>query len=504
MRRSFDVKLLQFYGNSGIAVRRGSFFWMHNLENPRHQAAMMRFTRALCITLTLLVAFSIETNGFMASPCLVLRKPQASRPSLWRMPAIRIDPTKEQHDRFDRTAPNVAQADAPCILTIEGVRYNVTAWAKSHPGGVNVLKKFHGKDATKAFHAAGHSKMAISMLQNFAIEEPTATATPTNDTMLDTTAKSTIRMLETTAPPSFSVQRKRPRWVQKLFTKEDPIGIHKAMGVFVLLHFIYRYGQMFFGDPSAGFGTRMGKGPGIIAPLCLVPHALLSLSSLIFHTVPRERVVGKPMIWQEYRVHNIAFGLRSVITAALAWFAIYKGNTPGVRRFAVVGSCLTALTANIVADEGTRRLRVNNVESTTATMPYWEGCSIETQRKFKSFYAYCQFMATGACIAVGNPAWCLAVLLAIQMASLLMTLVRKGLLSAKGYHIGYTIALIVPYLVGLRSMLYSKTLDFPVFLALGWIIYQLRRQGVSKYALWLPAYAFRIAYGDQLINYQAW
>jgi hypothetical protein len=285
---------------------------------------------------------------------------------------------------------------------------------------------------------------------------------------------------------------------------QDPIGIHKYLGVFVLLHFAFRYTQMLFGDPSAGLGTRLGKGPGIIAPLCLIPHGLLSLSSLIFRTVPRERVVGKPMIWQEYRVHNICFGLRSVITGFLPWFTIYMGNTPTSRRFAVTACCATALAAQLVADEGTRRLRADTKESTTATMPYWEGCSVKTQKRFKTFYAYCQFLATLSCIAVANPAWSLAVLFAIQMASLLMTLVRKGLLSAKGLHIGYTITLALPYFVVVRDMTISKSLDFPVMAGIGWILFQLRRCGVNKYALWLPVYAFRIAYGDRFINWQVW
>jgi hypothetical protein len=214
--------------------------------------------------------------------------------------------------------------------------------------------------------------------------------------------------------------------------------------------------------------------------------------------------VGKPMIWAEYRVHNISFGLRSVICAFLAWLSYYKGNTALWRRIAVCGSCLTTLAAIRVADEGTTRLRVDNMESTTATMPYWEGCSVETQRKFKTFYAYCQFLATGACMAVGNPCWAFAVLIPIQMASLLMTLVRKGLLTAKGYHIGYTISLCMPYLVGLRSWMHMKTPDFPILLAGGWLVYQLRRRGVGKYMLWLPLIAVRILVGDQLINWGCW
>jgi len=58
-------------------------------------------------------------------------------------------------------------------------------------------------------------------------------------------------------------------------------------------------------------------------------------------------------------------------------------------------------------------------------------------------------MATLACLAVSNPAWPLAVLLAIQLASLLMTLVRKGILSTRGYHYFYTASLVAPYFVAM-------------------------------------------------------
>jgi hypothetical protein len=248
----------------------------------------------------------------------------------------------------------------------------------------------------------------------------------------------------------------------------------------------------------------MGKGPGIFAALCLVPHGLLSMSSLIFHTVPRERIVGKPMIWQEYRIHNIVFGLRSVVAAFLAWLSIYKNHAPVWRKTAVLGSCLTVLTTLIVADEGTRRLRANSLESTTANMPYWEGCSLQTQRRFKYFYAYSQFLGTLACLVVSNPAWALAALFPIQLASFLMTLVRKGLISVKASHVGYTISLLVTYFVGLRSFIYAPSLDTPVLFCLGGAIFQLRRRGVNKYALWAPVLLARATIGDSFIHFYPW
>ena len=259
---------------------------------------------------------------------------------------------------------------------------------------------------------------------------------------------------------------------------------------------------MYFGDHTAGFGSSTTS---VLPVLTLVPHALLSLTSLIFHTVPRERVVGKPMIWKEYRIQNIAFGLRSVICGFLAWMSVhYSPQYPVLRHVAVVGSGLTALATIGVAEIGTRRLQPSKIESTTATMPYWEGCSLQTQRRFKMFYAYSQFMATMACIVVANPIWPLSVLLAIQSASLLMTLVRKGILSAKGYHIGYTITLAMPCLAVLRNGAVMGHWFFPFTLSLAGVLFSLRRRGISKFALWVPVVIARILVGDRIIPFDVW
>jgi cytochrome b5 len=396
--------------------------------------------------------------------------------------------------RFQREASRVTDLDEECIITISGRRFNVTAYGHAHPGGAKVLMKFKSKDATKAFEAAGHSVDAYEVLEQYYIDDDGDDNHNNNNKSPNGESATSAAAANTAAPARQSF---KSRLRKKLFTREDPIGVHKYLGVFCLLNFIGRFYQMYFGDPAAGLGTA---GHPYFSFMCLFPHALLSLSSLIFHTVPRSRVVGKPMIWQEYRVHNIIFGMRSVLTAMAAGLAIKFGNTPTVRFVAIVFSSACVLLSQYGADQATERLREVEVESTTATMPYWEGCSIETQRRFKSFYAYSQFMATLACLAVGNPAWPLSVLLAIQMASLLMTLVRKGLLSAKGYHIGYTISLILPYFVGLRSMAYSGSLELPVMFAVAAGMYRLRRRGVAKYALWIPVILARLFVGDSILS----
>ena len=418
-----------------------------------------------------------RTEAFSISPRTTV--PSTHRKALV-LSAISF-PKSNNNDRFDRTAATSAETNLPCLLTINGKTYDLAAWAKAHPGGVKVLHKFHNKDATKAFDAAGHSSKAYEMLKEFEVIK--------DDSFILGDAQDTAEVLT-----------KKPRWRTKLFTQEDPIGVHKYAGVFVLLHYLFRYGQMYFGDASAGFGTRNGRGISIAAPLCLIPHVLLSLSSLIFHTVPRERVVGKPMIWQEFRVHNIVFACRSALVTFLGWLSVAKNHAPVWRRFCVTTASLSILATNFVADEATRQLRVHEEESTTATMPYWEGCSVQTQKRFKQFYAYCQFMATIACFAMWNPAFGFAVMLPIQLASLLMTLVRKGIISARTYHIAYTVSLCMPFGVGFRSV----GLKFVPYMFLGYVLYQLRRKGVGKYVLWTSLVALRIAFGDSVIDYQNW
>jgi Cytochrome b5-like Heme/Steroid binding domain len=429
-------------------------------------------------------------------------------------------------DRFHRQAPKEQHVNDECIISLHGNLYNLTAWANAHPGGVKVLQKFHKSqaDATKAFEAAHHSQAAYDMLREFAVVDggintmndhyAPSVPSPSPETAASTVSKSLAAcpFPGIKAPAKSNVMKNprlgysapvlRSRLKRKLFTKEDPIGIHKYLGVFVLLNYAGRYRQAYFGDVCAGLGSR---GHPWFALACLIPHALLSASSLIFHTVPKERVVGKPMIWQEFRVHNILFGLRSVVTAMAASLSIAHGNTPLARQVAISVSCLVVLMSQWGANVATNRLRPNQVESTTATMPYWEGCSMETQRRFKSFYAYSQFMATLACLAVGNPFWPLSVLLAIQCASLLMTLVRKGLLSTRGYHYGYTATLLAPYLVGVRSMMYTRRPDFPIMVMLGYLLYQARRRGVNKFVLWLPIVMVRWTIGDAfLTNPSVW
>ena len=68
------------------------------------------------------------------------------------------------------------------------------------------------------------------------------------------------------------------------------------------------------------------------------------------------------------------------------------------------------------------------------------------------------------------------------------------------YHMTYTASLCLPYVVAFRSLGFK----FVPFLGLGWILYQLRRKGVSKYAMWSSLVVLRIVVGDAIIDYAKW
>ena len=180
----------------------------------------------------------------------------------------------------DAAAVKALQADvADIVVKIDGHDVDVTEYAREHPGGAAVLRKFHGRDASRAFHAAKHSKAALDRMKAL---QPDAKAKP--------------------------VSR-----ASKLFTAEDRSQVHKVLGLWCLGHYVVRIHRgIWSADPTGGLA-------GLGAVPWLVPHALLSLSSIKFH-VPRERIAKKPMIWQEFRMHNIIFALRSFVCAALASF----------------------------------------------------------------------------------------------------------------------------------------------------------------------------------------
>lgn len=59
------------------------------------------------------------------------------------------------------------------IIIIDNYKFDVTDYAKNHPGGINILKKYNGKDVTKYFNEVkGHSDAYVySILDELCLGE---------------------------------------------------------------------------------------------------------------------------------------------------------------------------------------------------------------------------------------------------------------------------------------------------------------------------------------------
>jgi hypothetical protein len=264
-----------------------------------------------------------------------------------------------------------------------------------------------------------------------------------------------------------------------LISNHDPYHVHKILGLFALVHFLYRL----FNIAINGYAfSEWELQEGSSWPLaCLLLHGLLSWSSLLL-PLTKKRILTAPMIWPEFRLHSIAFATRHVLGTGMCIAGLWSLGSPEQQltlqeaassstlpfalaqrlyTFAVRSAIVLATShaaAHITEHMGSK------ADRTTNSMPYPPGTSAALGQQFKAFYATAQFHATAQAVA-GDATMAFAPLFAIQGAPLLMTLVRKGKLGATAYHITYTLALLVPYLA-----LLSRLLLHPEQNALPWLV----------------------------------
>ena len=182
-------------------------------------------------------------------------------------------------------------------------------------------------------------------------------------------------------------------WVRKLFTKEDRHFLHKMCGFYCLVHYGYRFahtefvtvgkesktmGDMGFGGVEAGSWTTCAS---------LLPHLLLSISSLIF-SIPRKRISEGSRIWPEYRLHSIIFACRSLACMAVTWAEarwLQKDQAP-----LFVANAAIILLTMIAADMGTH---VAGEGATSSTIN-----DLSAPPALKYYFSVAQFHATASCL----------------------------------------------------------------------------------------------------------
>lgn len=326
------------------------------------------------------------------------------------------------------------------LLTIENNLYDASEFSNIHPGGKRILEMNNGQDATENFYKFKHTNQAISIMKTLAVKP---SVKPSNNQPIVST-----------------------KW-SKLFTQEDKYFYHKILGLTCLISFLYRYYLGFLGERVFD-SSYMSLFTAII-------HLCLNITSFIFH-IPKERIPEKPMIWKEFRIHNLLFVTRSCLAMISNWFytksLISKKNLLTFK----IGLIFSIM---ILADITTYFFRDSlKKESTTRTMPYWKECSSIREKIHKFYYAVSQFEATMACFSdeIHTPFF---MLMPIQLSSFLMTLVRKNVISNKLWHELYFTSLFIPDILYIRNAIFVFQV-FPLSIICTW----LRMEGIPKYAIW--------------------
>lgn len=247
--------------------------------------------------------------------------------------------------------------------------------------------------------------------------------------------------------------------IKKFFTHEDYYNVHKTLGAVSLIHFIYRFARI-YKHGNAGFDDTN-------VYYVVLLHGLLSMSSMIFR-IPTNRVKKQPMIYPEFRLHSILFALRSLIV-------MYFFDNRIARSLTVVG---TLVGADIV----THFLKK---DTTMRGMPFSDNVTPAFRHGLNTFYSISQVMATMNMLLSKNIDSPFLVLFPIQIAALLMTCVRKGILGADGWHFLYTVSLLLNYI---RGMYFSVADIYGLckYMIIVTLFCLLRfKFHVNKYVLWV-------------------
>ena len=259
-----------------------------------------------------------------------------------------------------------------------------------------------------------------------------------------------------------------------LFTSHDPYHIHKSLGLASLLNYIFRFYYLVI------YGTAFPKHEPLIQAICCVLlHGILSASSM-FLPLPVKRNFSSPMIWPEFRLHSITFAMRHVIATTLTLSRAWPPHPIGeaFMQFGLI--IITSQCASWITKElGDKEKR------TTNSMSYPSWITQDMQNGIKDMYIRAQFGATKT-IILGDPTLTYFPLLGIQMAPLLMTLVRKGKITSITYHRIYSLSLTMSY-VALFVRLWAQP-DKILIVSLAFCelfpLSGLRRIGISRLSIW--------------------
>jgi hypothetical protein len=266
--------------------------------------------------------------------------------------------------------------DESKVVIYKNSVYDVSTFIAEHPGGPEKIEEYFGKNIEKPFAEEEHSKYALRVLL----------ALPKIGEILDKDLQEKLEVeIDVAYKKSFCCSRDYV--IKKLFTHEDPVYLHKSLGLFALVSFVYRYLYVFPKEGNLGFNGHW------FDHLTLLLHMGLSTSALIFHVLPH-RILKRPLvIWEEYRLHAIIFTLRCVSVYFFAIFYPFQNNG-----WDNVAQWIMVMAHHVVVDEITKRVGPGDMRMTTIRGKTEGGESSNAKtvpRQVLFFYAFFQLCALG-------------------------------------------------------------------------------------------------------------
>lgn len=256
--------------------------------------------------------------------------------------------------------------------------------------------------------------------------------------------------------------------------------LHALLGLYVISHFLYRYGLFFFLRDSddmgfdAFFNSSSSDATEATFVVLFLPHLLLQISGFAF-PLPIKRHPDGNRIWPQYRFEALIFCVRCLSLAFIAWRR--KLNNWKLED----GSCSVLPAAFCVF---LTMMMVDLISRSYGTQESRTIRGLKASREAQYFMSTAQFHATVHCLLTSNQLSVqIAALTVVQLSAFGMTLRRKGFISQRRGVSLYAFMLVVGMIVIFDDL--RRRSIFNVALFLGNSASMLRLNfGMNKYVMW--------------------
>lgn len=269
---------------------------------------------------------------------------------------------------------------------------------------------------------------------------------------------------------------------QQLFTKEDPLHVHKIFGMAALCSYVYRIPQ--FGEKDMGFSRTSESGDHLITFITLLLHVCLNISSFEFH-IPAKRIQSDGgRIWPQYRFHSLVFSCRALMCIALNVFYYNRSEE----------SLQSPHASNYLLPHGNYLVVIGTMLMGDIASNYWVKYPSNSIRDLKAspmikyYFSVMQFLATGvSLVGIRRCSLHYYMLMVVQVTAFLMTLRRKNLVSHEKNVVLYALLLAGGFAVGIYETYFwepsQELLWMSAFIGTAAAVLRILC-GMNKYVVW--------------------